>query len=52
MSLRADVNLFEAPLPVKPKPPGADTNAPPGGPQPAPAADAVPSVAPSGTPAK
>jgi cytochrome c oxidase cbb3-type subunit 2 len=52
MSLRADVNLFEAPLPVKPKPPGADTNAPPSNAQTNPAAGAASPPAPAGTPAK
>jgi cytochrome c oxidase cbb3-type subunit 2 len=51
-SLRADVNLFEAPLPIKPRPPGADTNAPPESPQPSPAAGASPAPATPAAPAK
>ena len=52
LSLRADVNLFEAPLPVKPKPPGSDTNAPPSNAQTNPAAGAASSPAPAATPGK
>jgi cytochrome c oxidase cbb3-type subunit 2 len=51
-SLRADVNLFEAPLPVKPKPPGAETNAPPTNAQPSTATGTGPAPAPAGAPAK
>jgi cytochrome c oxidase cbb3-type subunit 2 len=52
LSLRADVNLFEAPLPVKPKPPGSETNAPASDAQTNPPAGAAASPAPAATPGK
>jgi hypothetical protein len=55
MSLRADVGLFEAPLPAKPKPAGADTNAAPASAtnaQPAGGAPAANPTAPSANPGK
>lgn len=53
LSLRANVGLFEAPLPVQPKPAGEDTNAAPAAAQPAAGASApAPTPAPSANSAK